>query len=476
MKKSRSAAPLIIAALIFLCNPNVNIIDILPDFAAYLIILKVIGKSEDIIPYLAECKSAVKRLLILSLIKLPISFVMISQLHTGRDIIPLFTTAFAALEVIFIFSAVTNLFKALYYLGERSSATALITPFRMGKAQTDPDTLKGLTLLFVVAKAVLSALPEFCLLTFASYSATARANKIYPYLLLSCVLIVAALGIIWVVTSTAYTKNILKSSQIEDAIISLADEEKLEEIEKKSRVKAIISSLALLAASTLFTFDIVFQDISDANILPRFFYIIILYSSFAKLPTEKKDKLVVRLTSIGVGITSVLLFISEVRFFDRFSYLDIGSNSLAKSLYLPIEIFSVAETIFISATLITIAKVFTGFIKSHTGISPDNNRYSKTDKDNHQRLIIRSLPIFVTPLILSVIRCVNVFMKPLTEVSIIDSAGGLISFAPMPWLGTLCAVISVILAIYSFYTVAELKSEVKMKYYDVHIENDNRLI
>ena len=477
MKKSRSGIALIITAIIFLANPYVNIVDILPDFVAYLLLLKVIGKSEDIVPYLAECKTALIRLTILTVIRLPASLIMISQLHTGRDIIPLFTTAFAALEAIFIFAAVTNAFKALYYLGERSSATALISPFTVGKhGKTDPDALKGLTLLFVFAKALLSSIPEFCLLTFADNTTTARANKLYPYLLISCVLIATTLGIIWAINAIAYARKVSITSDIQDAVDNLTDEEKLIEIEKKSKVKSMLSALTLLAVSTLLTFDIVFQNISDVNILPRVFYLIALYSSLKRIPGEKADKLIIKLASIAAGITSILLFASEIRFFDRFSYLDIGSNSVARSIYLPIEILSAAEAVIISLILIFGMKIFIGFIKAQTGISPDNDRYSKTDKDNHTRLILRSLPIFLTPILLLVIKCVNVFLKPLTAVSIVDSAGGLVSFAPLPWLGTLCAVISSVLIIYSFYTVSEIKNELKMKHSDVHIENDNRFI
>lgn len=473
MRKGKSVSSLIAIALIFLCNPNVNVIDVLPDLVAYLLLLKAISGATDLVPYMAECRVAIKRLAVLSAVKIPAALVMLLNLHTGRDIIPMFTTVFAALEAIFIFSAVTNAFKALYYLGERGDAVSLIKPFRVGRSsQKDPDSLLTLSLVFFMAKSILGVIPELCLLTFGDVSTVTAANRAYPFLLAGCVLVVTVLGIIWVVNALAYKRAASVSDDVSSAIMSLATDERLAEIERSEKIKSVLSALSLLLVSTLLTFNVVIESISDANVLPKLIYAILISASILKLTSCAKLKKAIKALTLTVSVFSAALFVFEVRFFDRFTHLDLGGNATANAAYLPIKLLNIAEAAAIIALLVLSAISFAKFIKEQTGIPPHSEGYSRADADNHKRLIARSIPIFATPMLISIIKCTDVFLRALTEISIKDSAVGIVSYAPLPWLGTLSTVISVVLAIYTYYTVSELKSEVKMKYSDVRLDDE----
>ena len=166
MIKAKRVYPLVILALIFLFNPNVNLIDVLPDCIAYILLILVIGAYAETVPYLAECKGAGIKLALVTLIKIPAFSVMSSNMASGKDIVPLFTLVFAVLEMILLYSMLDNGFKALEYIGERTDCASVITPFALknGKAFT-PEALKILTLIFFMAKGILSVIPELFLLT-----------------------------------------------------------------------------------------------------------------------------------------------------------------------------------------------------------------------------------------------------------------------------------------------------------------------
>jgi hypothetical protein len=98
MTNKKVVFPLVILSLVFLFNPNVNLIDVLPDFVAYVILLLVIGSHAESIPYLSECKGALIKLTLVTLIKIPAFTIMYSNMVSGKDIVPLFTLVFAVLE------------------------------------------------------------------------------------------------------------------------------------------------------------------------------------------------------------------------------------------------------------------------------------------------------------------------------------------------------------------------------------------
>ena len=62
-KKTKSRAYTgIIVALVFLFNPNISVIDILPDFVAYFILARTFLLASDCAPYFEEARVAFKRL------------------------------------------------------------------------------------------------------------------------------------------------------------------------------------------------------------------------------------------------------------------------------------------------------------------------------------------------------------------------------------------------------------------------------
>ena len=129
--KAKRIYSLVILSLVLLFNPSINILDLLPDFIAYALLVFIIGDLAESIPYLAECKDALTKLAIITLIRIPAFLIMYSNMRYGSDIVPLFTLSFNVLEYVFIYGAVKNLFRAFSYLGERTDCVQ-----KMRKLQT----------------------------------------------------------------------------------------------------------------------------------------------------------------------------------------------------------------------------------------------------------------------------------------------------------------------------------------------------
>ena len=122
MVKNKVSSFAVRLAFLFLVIPDFTIIDFLPDFISYIILLSVIGNAKNIVPHLAEAYDGLKKMIFISIIKIPAMIFMLSNMLLGRDIIPLMTFTFAALELIVLIPTVKHAFAGLYYIGERGDA------------------------------------------------------------------------------------------------------------------------------------------------------------------------------------------------------------------------------------------------------------------------------------------------------------------------------------------------------------------
>ncbi len=468
-KRRMGAFPLIILSLAFLFNPNVNMIDILPDFVAYLILLRCMGLAPDIIPYLEECKDALRKLAILSIVKIPAMLIMFSNMYSGRDIVPLFTLSFSVIELIFLYSAISNGFKGLFYIGERTSASGLIEPVEIyeyhgNKKELTTDKIKNFTYAFVTAKALFNVLPEFCLLTVSSSTLRKLLTSIYPILLSISVAIVFIIALIWLVIAVKYLKSIRRCADIKSEIMKLADAEKLESIKSKAKLKKRISALSLLAISSIFTFDLTFSNLGNVNILPHFIFGILILSSILCM-TDNKRRQTVSIILGGVYIIFALAaYISKISFFDNYDYIDLYNNKIAQDHYLWIKIFGTAEAVSALIMLAFFAIIFISFIKQNTYISPDDTRYAKVDMDGHKQLTIKSIVLFSVIGVINILKCAEIYLRARINPVFSDATAEIVPSSPIPWLGTFIFAISVFLVIYTLYFVSELKTDINMKH------------
>ena len=70
-KQKKKEASLIVLALVFLFNPNIQVIDILPDFVAFFIFARLLEKPALMAPYFEEARSSALKLAVISLAKIP---------------------------------------------------------------------------------------------------------------------------------------------------------------------------------------------------------------------------------------------------------------------------------------------------------------------------------------------------------------------------------------------------------------------
>lgn len=465
MRKIRNVYPLIAVALLFLFNPSANLIDILPDFVAYVLLILAIGSLNETVPYLAECKEALVKLALVTLIKIPAFTVMYSNIATGKDIIPLFTLVFVTLELILLFSAVTNGYNALAYLGERTDCRSVRDAFALGKRKScTPEQLRVLTYIFFGARGILNVVPEIFLLTPEDTALRKRLSEAYPAVLVICIFAALVIGIVWLKHVLKYAKAIKLGGDIKEAISSLEHRGTPEEISVNDKLKKLTFSLTLLAVSSVFIFDIAIADFGGYNLLPHFIYGILLFMSLYNLTKCNKLRTELTVGAAGYSLTSLAGFFLTLRFFDSYTYVDLKYSDAAKSAYMPIKALAVLELLFALFMLFAALLVTVDFIKEHTDVSPSDPSYSKTNEKNHATTVRNTLPVFVISAIVHLMKCLNVFIKQASKILQTDANTEGIAASGVPAMDTIIFLACVVYVICCFVKASNLKDEVKFKY------------
>ena len=118
---------LVCISFLFLFNPVLAVIDILPDFIGYLLLCIGISQLADMNYHFEESLRYFKRMLVVSIIQMSSIFLLFG-LVTGRErptAILLFSFTFAIVEIIFLTHAYNQFFEGFLYLGSRMQATTV---------------------------------------------------------------------------------------------------------------------------------------------------------------------------------------------------------------------------------------------------------------------------------------------------------------------------------------------------------------
>lgn len=474
MKKKKNYYLRLGAALLLLCNPNIHIVDILPDFIAYFLIFSIISEAADLAPHFAQARDACKKLAILGLLKIPASFlILLARSHSTIDsnLIPTFAIIFAIFDMILGCTLIYRASEALFYLGERSDASALISPFYITnpKAITEasrsafrrsrqPEELRTLSYFFLFIKCCASFLPELLLLTrkqeyVGDFQGQTALLRLYPYVLILALVLTLSVGIYWFILSFAYLRSVRTEGKFLFALQTLAGEELIKKKEQHALCSAHVLGFSLLAIATLFSL----------NFMPIFCYALFLMLGASWLHTTKTLRRCVR----AFGILSILSSLVQALMLEVFEY-DHGYKSLfsdleAQQAYVPCVIAAAINSALILALVISVF-----FSLRHTtiytlGISPSSERYGPAQRKYHAELSRFNLIFLVFGILSTVCRGIYVYLRGqvvFVPSSIVATAGAFshkLEFWPLILVG-----IAIPYIIFGFYYMGIMKEEIAL--------------
>lgn len=456
---------LLIAGAVFLCTPNFNLFDILPDAIGYALLLLAIRNASEVFPHFDTAYKHFYSLFWINLAKIPALFVMLGVTGTDlteRPLITVFALSFAVLEWFFAIPAFRALFEGFVYIGEREGVTRALYA-REGKSV---DKLTLLTLIFLIVKGALSFLPECLYLSTFEHKGSLEPGAInpivfYPVVAVLGILISLVVGLVWLFSLVPYFRALKENDGMRELLLlkerSLKD--KLDERSERRRLRFFFGFLTvgfLLAIDPL---------IENRDLLPNFLAALAFFLAFSFLG-EDRTKKSGRIISLIYLALSVMENVFSALFFKEFVHTDIAFRDAALVRYIPVVLSRLLESGLFFLTVFLILKYLRIFTVRYTG---HDLRAADLASGNalHEELFLRVRRLGIYSAIYALLRPVSAVLMAITSRHVITeeeanefyAEGAIIYSSSFAWLWILLLVGGIALAAYAISFFGELKRE-----------------
>ncbi len=455
---------LLIGAAIFLFNPNVNLLDILPDCIGFLLLIAAISRAADLVPHFEEARRGFMRLFWITLIKIPAYFAVVSVIGDNMDnrvMITLVTLVFGVVEIIFSISAMSEFFSAMDYLGARFGAFS-------ASGAVAKDTAR-ITYIWIIAKQLLAFLPELCHLSsyeYAGYVDFSRNIAEYYYFFVGSAVFLALLGGVVYLAFTVSFSTTLSQDESLAPLLAKIRADNARPLRGESRIRRIKLGLSLFAAGAGCTINLYFDNI---NYLPNFLTALLFAAAaLVLLPLTKRAvaPLVISLCALPISVTAYVL---RELFFAEYSYAALGHVRAADMLYTACECFFTLEAVFFALYLFLFAFLLLSVVHNETGYRADNIHNYSSHLSLHAALCRKTVILTAFGVLASIANTADVFLRRITDsYAQADPDGGLpLQDVIMPiyggfWIVALAAAVGFFL--YALYYASVMTSEVSLKY------------
>lgn len=322
-------------SFVFLFNPNVSIIDPLPDFIGHIILSLSLVKLSLVCDGLTDARRAFERMILIDGAKLlALLWVFGIEATSERNSsLMLWSFVFGFLEIAFLAPAFVKLFNGLTELGNFHKNTAIHGSNKPG-GHSYTDKLKKLSVFMVVFKAVMAFLPELADLSNSSYDETSVFINIYRYIGIMralCFVPALAVGTVWLVKALRYVSRI-RADKVFCRSVEDTYREKILPKDGIFTVRNVKAATWFLVAAAVLTIDF---ELDGVNIFPDILVLVFLALSFVYF--RKATKLSVKLPAIMMGlygISTVFADAADMYYHNNYTYSAMERSSEAFKHYL----------------------------------------------------------------------------------------------------------------------------------------------
>ena len=355
-------------AFVFLFNPNIAVIDPLPDIFGYVILSILLTKPAMISESLYDAKRAFERMIIVDAGKLlSILWVFgIDAVSERNTSLLLWTFVFGVLEALFAIPAYMKLFEGLSSLGNFYPNTSLHGK-KKERSKSYTDSIKIFSVFFVVFKAVFTCLPELTVLGASTYDESSRFLELYRYIgviRVLCALPVIVVGVAWLVSAVRYFVRVSRDTAFVESINDAYMQKRLNKT-GAFVIKDVKIATAFLVIASVLTLDF---NLDGINVIPDVFVVAALGISlyyFSKAVRIKKILPIV----IFLLYTAATLFEDYARYYfaNNYYYNAINKNEEAFVFYIITVVAVAVEGFLLVLMYFAMTRSVRSVIIEHTG-------------------------------------------------------------------------------------------------------------
>ncbi|MBE6593972.1 MAG: hypothetical protein E7642_08315 [Ruminococcaceae bacterium] len=446
-------------AFVFIFNPNISIIDPLPDVFGYIILSASLVKLSMICDGLTDARRAFERMILIDGAKiLALLWVFGIEATSERNSsLLLWSFVFCVLEIAFLAPAFSKLFDGFSELGNFHVNTSVHASKRAG-GHSYTDKLKRLSVFFVVLKAIMAMLPELMVLATSDYDEGSLFFGMYRYVGIAralCFIPVMIVGVIWLFKAVCYF-NRIRADRVFCDSISAAYGEKVLPKEGVFAIRNVKIATWLFVVGVILTFDF---NLDGVNIFPDILVLAFLIPSFLYL--AKSTKLSWRapaVIAVLYGAASLLSMSSYAYYHANYTYNAMEKSEKAFFAYL----FYVGSVALQGIIFVCMLAIFIGAVRkvigAHTGYVLGREIESEGEKLRILEVHNELSKNFVHVLDVAVLYVLSDILNSLY--------GAVYAFADknMGWFGIVNALCAVFFVAVSVRAVSELREAVQTKY------------
>ncbi|MBQ7835667.1 MAG: hypothetical protein IJ389_00235 [Clostridia bacterium] len=372
-KKINMGLPLVALGMFFLVNPVITIIDVIPDFIGYILMVYGLDKLADMEDRFTRAKRSFSLLAIISAVKTAVCLLL--PVLDGTFVI-LFSFVFAVGEAVCFIPGMISLFGGFHYYGMRHESNACYGVYKKRtvsyvKAYSSDSVLVFSIIAFAV-RSLACFLPQLPIILQARSTITiytgARVDWTYfvPHFYFFASIIALAVGIPWAFRMRKYILGIASDEKLMTTLNSLYDEniagDESHFAEKKT---AAVKILTILGAVFCFSIYIDYVNWLPGGVAGAFF-------ASAAIMMRKHSK-----AALPTAITGFLTVIpSCAELLNQYLYTQLRytpesfANGIGQSekMYIPIIISEILTAVFLIITIWLFAKCLSDMIRSHCAI------------------------------------------------------------------------------------------------------------
>jgi len=261
----------VLAGMIFLFDPFINIFDILPDVIGYALIVYGLSKMADLELKVAEARRRMTHALAVAAGRaavIVLSFIM----EFDATLLLVFAFSLATLEIFFVIPAFNMLFESLSYSCMRFSAQTI---------NNKAENLQKVTPVFVVVRAITAVAPHLTALTneygyVGDETGLEGSGVIYIMLTFICAVVSLVFGMVWLSMAVPYFKSLKNNAELNSHFFERYEAEVVSD--DILHMKRSIKRFGLLLFITLFLFICVPLD--EYYLMPEFMVPVLMLFAF----------------------------------------------------------------------------------------------------------------------------------------------------------------------------------------------------
>ena len=467
-KKAKSILSfgMMLAGMILLCNPNLNLFDVMPDAIGYGLLLLAVRSAADIFPHFDEAERAFRILFWVNLAKIPGIYLMLRVTGINlneRGIIAVFAIGFAVVEWVFAFPGFRALFEGFTYIGEREGVSSAIS---IRGSEKRFDTLMALTTVFLIIKGLASFLPETVYLSTFFYNGSLDPRAInpttfYPLLAAFGFLVTLVFGVIWITHFAPYLQGMRRDGGMIALLSAKGDTLATKLFEAKERRRTRLFFLLTLVG-LFFAMDL---PMNGKDVLPDFMGAISFFFVFL-LAEDKKVAFRGKIATALYAVSSLTRTVFTARFFEEFGYADITYRDAAQARYTPVLIAYAIEAVFFFLTVLMLLFLLKRFILENTGRSL-SLKDTVIRNEIHTELCKKNNRLGFLAFLYALLRPVSAYLLTVTESHTITKeeanqyygVGTRVVTSKYAWLWLLVFAVGLLLAVYAYFHTLSIRRE-----------------